>query len=84
MLQRKKALVRANYCCESCGASADNVLLDVAHLRGFDEFDLEDYKDANSLSNLKVMCRSCHLHYDWSQGSRRKNFVRSENIRKGG
>lgn len=76
--QRRKALERADHQCERCGITDDDHRekyieptrdvgfgLDVHHrvsVRLFKRWDLP-LKDANRLSNLEVLCQSCHLDY---------------------
>lgn len=62
--QRNKALERANYLCENC--KSINKPLDTHHKIPFRTFNYipgenENYKQANDLSNLIVLCRKCHV-----------------------
>lgn len=54
--QRDKRLKRDKYC-QRCGTNEDLV---VHHIVPFREFGREGYKEANKLSNLITLCRSCH------------------------
>jgi 5-methylcytosine-specific restriction endonuclease McrA len=54
-IQRKRALQR-DQVCQHCGTDEDIV---VHHKRFFR--DCADYREANVLSNLIVLCRRCHL-----------------------
>lgn len=59
--QRRKTLKRDNYRCQICGRKLkkrDRWVLDVHHIIPFREFD--NYLDANQLSNLITLCKSCH------------------------
>lgn len=76
--QRRKALERADYQCERCGITDDEHRekyveptrgvgfgLDVHHgvsVRLFKRWDLP-IEDANRLSNLEVLCQSCHREF---------------------
>ena len=55
--QRRKALKRDNYSCRLCGSKEDLV---VHHIIPFRVFGAEKYREANKLSNLITLCRSCH------------------------
>jgi|GEM_PF-5239616 len=77
--QRRKALERARYRCERCGMTDGEhrmryrdrtrdvgLGLDVHHrvsLRSFRRWDVASVADANSLSNLEVLCQSCHTNH---------------------
>ena len=70
--QRGKAIKRDNNTCQICGASGESVKLDVHHKIPFQDFEREgidkdkdiieriDYKEANKLDNLILLCDSCH------------------------
>lgn len=65
--QREKARRRDRYECQDpdCGIDMEahiemwNEALHVHHIVRFGDFD--DYREANKLSNLVTLCRSCHL-----------------------
>lgn len=61
--QKKKARQRDNYTCQRCGkqSKGNGVNLDVHHKIPFRNFGIERYKEANDLSNLITLCRSCHV-----------------------
>lgn len=60
--QRDKARHRDNYTCQDCGATEEELgqELDVHHLVSFQAFGLERYEEANGLTNLISLCKSCH------------------------
>jgi len=62
--QRRKALDRDNGTCQGCGRTASDLgqRPDVHHITPFREFD--DYEEANKLSNLVCLCRSCHGEWE--------------------
>lgn len=61
---RRDALKRANHKCESCGLTSDQhysnwgVDLHVHHMKPVRTFD--NYPEAHTQSNLKVLCCKCH------------------------
>lgn len=57
---RRKARERDNYCCRVCNIGEEDLerQLDVHHITPIREFD--EPEDANTLSNLVSVCRSCH------------------------
>jgi hypothetical protein len=60
--QRRKARQRDEYTCQMCG-KLENTMprqLDVHHVRPFREFGIENYREANRLSNLICYCNVCH------------------------
>lgn len=66
-VQRRKARKRAGYKCEWCGASEESLEYElcVHHIIKFSTFgyvfgENENYKEANRMSNLIALCRSCH------------------------
>lgn len=70
--------VRANNCCEVCGAvnrephpvTGSKVVLTVAHL---------DHDPTNNrFSNLKAMCQRCHLTYDAPHHARNAALTRQK------
>jgi DEAD/DEAH box helicase domain-containing protein len=56
--QRKLARARDRYCCQICGAPEQGREHDVHHRIPFRTF--ASYQQANQLSNLLTLCRSCH------------------------
>lgn len=66
-VQRRKARKRDKVCLD-CGASPDHLgyRLSVHHRIPFRDFGLERYLEANDLSNLMSLCRSCHLIREWA------------------
>lgn len=57
---RRKALERDGHTCQNCGKCRGEVnWLDVHHIIPRREF--EDVQDSHELSNLVVLCRSCHV-----------------------
>lgn len=77
--QRRKALERADYRCEICGTTDGEhrmtyvdetrgigLGLDVHHrvsARLFERWEAASIEDANSLSNLEVLCQACHAEH---------------------
>lgn len=61
--QRRKARHRDKYICQRCGITEEQYgkALDVHHLVPFKEFGAIMYEDANRLSNLISLCKSCHI-----------------------
>jgi len=57
--QSRKTKERDNYTCQICGIQKDKRALIVHHIIPFREFSLENYEEANDLSNLILLCRSC-------------------------
>lgn len=59
---RRKALKRDNHTCQHCGKTRDEMGQnpDVHHIVPFRLFGVDRHKEANSLSNLICLCRSCH------------------------
>ena len=57
--QRRLARKRDNNKCRSCGQKIKGVSMDVHHIKPFREFN-GDWKEANKLTNLITLCRSCH------------------------
>ena len=73
--QRRLALERDGRRCRTCGASADDFLLHVHHLRPFREYGYlpgqnENYRQANQLDNLVTLCASCHRRAEAGQQTR--------------
>lgn len=61
--QREAARKRDDYTCQACGkAPRDLSEIQCHHIVHFDIFGIERYKEANRLSNLITLCRSCHRH----------------------
>ena len=60
--QRRKALKRDNHTCQKCGKSKKELGIEpsVHHKVPFRNFGVENYAEANKLSNLISLCRSCH------------------------
>lgn len=56
--QRRKARRRDGGICQECGGTGT----DVHHIRPFRLFD--DYREANALENLVLLCRPCHRRAD--------------------
>jgi len=61
--QRKEARKRDRYRCQKCGIHEKKLRrhLDVHHLIPFRSFGVDRYEEANQLTNLVCMCRSCHI-----------------------
>jgi DEAD/DEAH box helicase domain-containing protein len=73
--QRKQALERDGYRCRTCGATADEFLLHIHHVRPFREYGYipgqnEYYQQANRLENLVTLCASCHRRAEAGQQTR--------------
>lgn len=70
--QQRNARHRDNYTCQSCGAEENKLRkqLDVHHIKPFRLFGIENYKQANRLSNLICLCPSCHLRIEHEQNGR--------------
>jgi hypothetical protein len=68
--QRRRARRRDGNKCIECGEPRKKRNLVVAHIVPFREFGLGRYLEANDLSNLMTLCRSCHLKFDWQNGVR--------------
>lgn len=73
--QRKLVLERDGYRCRTCGASGDEILLHVHHIRPFREYgyvpgENENYRIANQLDNLVTLCPSCHRRAESGQQTR--------------
>lgn len=64
--QRRNARHRDHYRCQRCGKHERELgrELSVHHIRPFREFGLENYKVANTLSNLVSLCSPCHKHVE--------------------
>jgi len=64
--QRRNTRHRDNYTCQRCGITEKELgkQLDVHHINPFRSFGLARYKEANALSNLISVCRSCHRAID--------------------
>ena len=65
--QRARARKRANYTCQDCGAveKPQQWHFDVDHIKPFSAF--RSYRQANLLSNLRLLCRQCHLSHSKEQ-----------------
>lgn len=59
--QRRRALKRDNYKCQECGGTTNGRAPDVHHIVPFAELGIERHKEANALTNLITLCRSCHM-----------------------
>lgn len=70
--QRNKARHRDNHTCRICGKHRAEFIeeLSVAHIRPFREFGIERYREANALSNLITLCRTCHIKFDYENETR--------------
>jgi DEAD/DEAH box helicase domain-containing protein len=73
--QRKLALERDGYRCRTCGASGDETLLHVHHIRPFREYgyvpgENENYRVANQIDNLATLCPGCHRRAEMGQQTR--------------
>jgi DEAD/DEAH box helicase domain-containing protein len=73
--QRKLVLERDGYRCRTCGATADEFLLHIHHVRPFREYGYipgqnEHYQIANRLDNLVTLCASCHRRAEAGQQTR--------------
>ncbi len=73
--QRQLALERDNRRCRTCGASAEEFLLHIHHIRPFREYGYipgrnENYRLANQLDNLVTLCPSCHRRAEAGQQTR--------------
>lgn len=73
--QRKLALERDGRRCRTCGASGEESLLHIHHIRPFREYgyapgENENYKIANQLENLVTLCPSCHRRAEAGQQTR--------------
>lgn len=66
---RRKALTRDENTCQECGLHESELDydLDVHHLVPVREF--EQTSDAHTLSNVKCLCRSCHIEREWEMRS---------------
>jgi len=75
--QARAARKRDGYTCQRCGitqAEAGSVL-PVHHIMPFCEFGLARYEEANQLTNLITLCRSCHRYVEWETGSMRRHLA---------
>lgn len=64
--QSRKALKRDGYRCQICGKRVNRHKHDygIHHIRPFREYE-GDYENANHLSNLITLCRSCHARVEF-------------------
>lgn len=69
---RDAARERDGYVCQDCGVHEEDLSeqLSVAHLLAFRLFGLQGHAQANALSNLRSLCRRCHLIFDHADGAR--------------
>lgn len=58
--QRNEARKRDNFTCQVCGVAEIEKQHDVHHKKAFALFGIENYKEANDLSNLITLCNKCH------------------------
>lgn len=56
--QARQARERDNHVCQQCGAVEHKVVHDVHHVIPFRQF--SSWEEANELSNLITLCKSCH------------------------
>ncbi len=73
--QRRLALERDGFRCRTCGASGEESMLHVHHIRPFREYgyvpgENEHYRTANQLDNLVTLCPSCHRRAEAGQQTR--------------
>lgn len=73
--QRQLALVRDGHRCRTCGASGDDIVLHIHHIRPFREYgyvpgENENYKAANQIDNLVTLCPGCHRRAEAGQQTR--------------
>lgn len=70
--QRRNARYRDGYKCQNCGMTEKEAGQehDVHHIRPFREFGIEQYVNANTLSNLITLCHRCHLIVEHEQNTR--------------
>lgn len=70
--QRRNARRRDNYTCQRCGLKeADHYRqLDVHHIIPFRVFGVQNFLQANKLSNLVTLCNTCHVVVEHEQGTR--------------
>lgn len=63
---RSQARKRDNHSCQRCGKTKGQIGKepDVHHIIPFREFGIERHKEANKLSNLICLCRSCHVQVE--------------------
>jgi ribosomal protein S27E len=72
--QQRLARDRDNNTCQVCGKTQGQVgnALDVHHVKPFRSFNYiaeenENYRQANELSNLVTLCRSCHISVEFGK-----------------
>lgn len=70
---RRLTRERDGYCCRECGVSEADLpeRLSVAHVVPFRAFGLDRHEEANDLTNLRSLCRQCHLIFDRANGTRK-------------
>lgn len=63
---RQQTRIRDNHICQECGKTREEKERepDVHHIIPFREFGIERHEEANTLSNLVCLCRSCHTLAD--------------------
>lgn len=64
--QQDRCRVRDDHTCQGCGVRQEELdrALDVHHIVPFRLFGVENYKEANKLSNLVSLCASCHNEWE--------------------
>lgn len=64
--QQREARRRDGHRCQLCDVHESELrrALDVHHIRPFRFYGLENYRDANRLSNLISLCDRCHTHVE--------------------
>jgi hypothetical protein len=69
---RRATRERDNFRCRDCDVHESDLpeRLSVAHVIPFRAFGLERHEEANALSNLRSLCRPCHLIFDHANGAR--------------
>lgn len=84
--QRNLARARDQYKCQVCGVEETNKQHDVHHKKAFAVFGIENYKEANDLSNLVTLCNSCHSKIEPKRvkGIKNKNGYKKTNGAKAG
>lgn len=64
--RKRKAKERDNHQCQQCGADQKEASqLHVHHIIPFEEFGIENHREANRLQNLITLCASCHSNTEW-------------------
>lgn len=70
---RRLAWERDGFKCTCCGVPKQGNNLVAHHIVPFDEYGLKRYEEANRLSNLETLCRTCHMrrHHEMGRTPRR-------------